>query len=366
MPAQTRFGTTGTADRDRVIQWAVALAAVLLMLIAIRHYAQQIAAGGDPWKTGDWLIGWPAGAMRRGGIGEILFRLSPDGPTLLWLTFTVQALVYLVAGLLILRFYLAQPRHPGWAILILSPAGLFLFPFYDPQAGFRKELLVFLAFVLLARCLHAPRPHLTRLGALALYGLAAVSHEIAAFCLPFFWLLLRLSRQTGLAWAFTGLGLAGLALSLARPGGEAGAAAMCLRLVALDLSPKLCGGAIDWLGHDAGYGFGQVETWLPVYWPYLPILCLSALPLTLSSWARGHAASLLIASAPILSLALVAVDWGRWIHIPVTLATILVLAQPPDTAGRMVRVPLLVTLLFAAVWSLPHCCGLIRPFGLFG
>jgi len=40
------------------------------------RYFSQVQDGGHPWQTGDWLINYQSGFVRRGLIGELFFMLS--------------------------------------------------------------------------------------------------------------------------------------------------------------------------------------------------------------------------------------------------------------------------------------------------
>jgi hypothetical protein len=44
---------------------------IFLMSLLIVQYAAQVSAGGHPWKTGDWLINYSDGLIRRGLSGSL-------------------------------------------------------------------------------------------------------------------------------------------------------------------------------------------------------------------------------------------------------------------------------------------------------
>ncbi len=100
-------------------------------LFVFAHYFNEIYSGGDPWKSGDWLINYQGGFVRRGALGELLLKLSDLTKfDLLWLLFAFQVLVYVLVLFFTSRIYLVIDRNKEWAVVFLSPAFL-MFPFYD-------------------------------------------------------------------------------------------------------------------------------------------------------------------------------------------------------------------------------------------
>ena len=69
------------------------------------HYAIEISNGGNGWKTGDWLINYSDGFIRRGFMGSILYAISDKGIPLLWLTYSIQVAIYAILFLIISKLY---------------------------------------------------------------------------------------------------------------------------------------------------------------------------------------------------------------------------------------------------------------------
>jgi hypothetical protein len=119
-------------------------------LFVVAHYFNEMRAGGEPWKSGDWLINYQGGFVRRGALGELLLKLGDLAKfDLLWLLFVLQVAVYSLVLYLTCRIYVAVDRCKEWALVLLSPAFL-MFAFYDYLGGFRKEIIAFAAFAILA------------------------------------------------------------------------------------------------------------------------------------------------------------------------------------------------------------------------
>ena len=104
--------------------------AYLCQFCFISKYAQEIFAGGQSWKTGDWLINYEGGFVRRGLIGQVLYYFSGLGISLLWLTFTIQVIIYLIIAHFTLKIFFYNNRGISWLLFLFSPAFIFLFPFF--------------------------------------------------------------------------------------------------------------------------------------------------------------------------------------------------------------------------------------------
>jgi hypothetical protein len=348
------------------------IAALALGLVALTcgHYAFEVAQGGHIWKTGDWLINYSGGLVRRGLIGEALYRLSASGPMLLWLTWALQAATVTAVAILALQLFYSVPRTLPWLLFLFSPAFLFLFPIYAPTGGFRKEILLFLSFALLMRGLAKETLDIRyAVAALIVFALGVAAHEVAAFFVIFFLgaLVPDWRRPADdpvrlcFALIFGLLAASGLALALLAPGGASTADAVCASLVAKGLNEAICAGAINWLrlGSDTG------ATAVAAMWPqgmlaYAVLLALALVPFALTDWLKTRAVLLVLAALATLPLYAVAIDWGRWNHIFVVMATLLLFRDSLARPVRMRAVPPLAVLAYATLWSLPHF-GAMRP-----
>lgn len=340
-----------------VVVWSCFLAMVFF-------YFVEIVNGGNPWKTGDWLINYQGGPVRRGLAGEILFQLSRFGVPLGWITFGVQTAIYFLVFYLVQKLYLIRDRGAEWLAVLLSPAFL-LFPFHDFAGGFRKEILVFLPFALLVYFFVKKRlTGAAVLLCLLLYLLAVFSHELAVFVVPFFAYLFasavrtrRITPAVGAlsTAAFLGAALLGLSFAVIFPGSDATAAGICSSLSGMRFSPGICDGAIQWLRYDAGFGLNAVKASLPAYAAlYPPLAVLSLLPVLCSGWARENAAFLSVAGLFCMPLFIFAVDWGRWIHVYVFFVYVLVLAESAQGGIRIRGFRPSVLAVYLTTWSIPH------------
>jgi hypothetical protein len=353
--------------KNTALQIALAFAIVLgLCMSASQAYRQVILKGGDAWRLGDWLINDAGGPVRRAVLGTMLMAVTSTAPQLLWLAWALQCgLLMLVCGMAVWQWRHTPAREPlSWALL-LSPAFLPMFTALDPAGGFRKELLGFLAYLLLWHGLSGQRLKPWRVfAAWLLYLLAALAHELNALCAIFFWLLLLDARPrlqadaqalTRWAWVWAATGAGALALAVLLPGSPLLAQQVCSSLISRGLSEAICDGAIFSLGQSAHHWMAEVVRLLPIYLPRYGLLAaLSVLPLLcVQGWPHRTRWALLGALC-LLPLFVVAIDWGRWIDIWVFYmsCTCMMLAQHKQVQFR--PVPAIVAGIWVLAWRMPH------------
>ncbi|NPA06076.1 MAG: hypothetical protein GXO54_01560 [Chloroflexi bacterium] len=139
------------------------------------------------WIMGDWLINYAAGFVRRGFVGSALFMLSralglPLGVLTYHFIFAVYGLFLFYSARLLRR----QPSLLPYAFVLTAPF-LFLFPVYDAQGAYRKEiaLLALLAWLVDTAQRHPARVAQTTLTAWAVVPLLLLSHEGLLAWTPF-------------------------------------------------------------------------------------------------------------------------------------------------------------------------------------
>lgn len=332
------------------------------------HYAREISRGGNSWKTGDWLINYEAGPVRRGFIGTILLNASDAGLPLLWMTFTIQVALYCWMFLSVIQLYRARERDYRWLIFIYSPAFL-LFPLYDLQGGFRKEIIVLAAFAFLCSSIAKQRLTTPRtLAIIATYGIAVLSHEASAFTLPFFLYALRSARTTGLIGpaetrrsvvALTLLSGTAVLVSGAYPGTAEAQERICNSLISKGLDPSICEGAIVQLQTDSLHWIALIRSIASEYLRHYPVLlALSIAPMFLIDWSTRKSIKMAIFGlVPILPLYVLAIDWGRWIHIQVSMTFCIIFMSNVDMRIKTNPSVALLIMIYLTTWTVPHCCA---------
>jgi hypothetical protein len=322
-------------------------------------YAITVQRGGGDHQTADWLISYPGEFLRRGLFGELLLRSTPPGTATLWILFAIQVALYLPILLYVLWFL--ERRSWSWSAIALacSPAGL-AFIGWDVVGGFRKEVLGFVALVLLAAARHSGNGLVKAaalVGSVGVWTLAVFSWESIAFMLPavLFLLLAGTPLPLGRVFAgvFSGIAAVAVGLSVVFHGSAETPARLCQSLIDHGLSPDLCTGAIAWMGRDLNDSLQLVQQNLAVHSGYLAMAALAALPIVTTGWLRRYwpwALAMLVGIAPLFVLG---IDYGRWIHILfLEIAICMMVASAELLESR--HWTGLSTLLYVVLWGIPH------------
>jgi len=345
-----------------------------LMLVCL-HYAVAILDGGQAFLTGDWLINYYSGPVRRGLIGTALLAATDAGLPLLWATYVTQVLIYFFVFYCVQKIYLSQPRGLFWLLILFSPTFI-LSPFYDMGVGFRKEIIVMLAFSYFCTMYLSDKMNNRTVWSVGvIFTIAVFSHELAVFTLPFFLYMVhlakadnKLSRKSAAIFAacLTLVGILALVFAMLYKGDEGTPDLICKTLVDRGLSDHICGGAIAYLDKDAGYAIQQILN-IVNYKVIFTIgaLILSLLPLLFTNWLRRRTLILvsvgLITMLPLFALG---TDWGRWVHILVFMTYTVCLTQKVDVRYPFRREYIALGLIFLTTWSLPHSLGNDWAWGL--
>jgi len=120
--------------------------AIFLIFYSINIFEYQRMFTLHPWITGDWLINYTNGFVRRGLLGEVAATLSSKfNASILNLVLLIKFSAYLVWTAFF--FLIALKKRIGLfeMTLILAPWA-FLFDLHDPLSSGRKELLLFCVF----------------------------------------------------------------------------------------------------------------------------------------------------------------------------------------------------------------------------
>ena len=129
------------------------------------------------------LINYQGGFVRRGLIGEILFRLQPVIPSVVMAGILIF-FCYCLFTYLVLKLLSDDTPLIVFAFFVFSPAA-FLFPAYEPSIFGRKDIFFLLAFVLAIVSYRKFSDTKVKVCLfLVLYTIATLIHEAAIFFTP--------------------------------------------------------------------------------------------------------------------------------------------------------------------------------------
>ena len=337
------------------------------------------------YSVGDWLINYQGGFVRRGLVGEIVYRLYQ-------MTAIDPALYVLLLKILLYSAFLGfsylllrRENLVPYALLIFAP---FVFAYYDGSGpiGFRKEeifLMLLALSVWLLQPAHGGRADLAFIAILGLYPLVVLSHEMLFAFLPYllaaYVLADRRARPRHSVWVLPFTCMSALCFSVVLLYGR-GAPGVTEKILdsLRGAGYPISGGAIAALDWSTSYAHDAVmESLVLGYFPnYIVTVMLVLLGFVpaherLGRLARNRIGLFLIALAIALTLPvfLVAFDWGRFIRVHAVALFLLCLGS--DAVHRRQRkaarsqnelhIPMLQATLwtigalsYIAFWRIPH------------
>jgi len=129
------------------------------------------------------LINYQGGFIRRGLLGEILFRLQPVIPSVVVAGILIFC-GYCLFTYLVLKLLSDDAPLIVFSFFVFSPGG-FLFPVYEPTVFGRKEVFFFLAFALVIFAYKNFSDNRVKVCSfIALYTISTLIHEGAIFFAP--------------------------------------------------------------------------------------------------------------------------------------------------------------------------------------
>lgn len=373
-------------DKTYVLQTAVPVFLFLAAIYSTFRYLIEVSHGGQVWTTGDWLISYRAGFVRRGLTGSLTYALTDlTGLNALYIAAAMQITIYagLIAAVLVMlsKIKITVPV----ALLALSPVFL-LMPFYYLKLAMCKEMIGFLAISLVAMPAFTNHRWLFWAG-IAVFSVSGFAHEINAFLAPdlltllFILLLTGVSNRTQTIYAAViVIFSAGTAIILSMLyNGNGMGSAVCQAMLHYGGWVEFCGqsGPTVWLDRNMAYGihFTWVENVMSGAWPLFILgFVLSIAPFLLfqvlgDTTGRKSSSVFILACAGILAYAplfIIASDWGRWIAMHIFCLTIftfvsLRLGLLKERAANINP----IFLIYSFVWAMPDY-GLEFTAGLLG
>jgi hypothetical protein len=326
-----------------VLRGAVLIYLAAAAIYTVLRYLMEVRLGGHVWTTGDWLISYRAGFIRRGLTGSITYGLTDlTGIPALYVAAATQILIF--AALIATVFFML--RHIKMtvpvAILAMSPVFL-LMPFFILKLAMTKEMIGFLAVALVGLTAFTRHRWPLWVG-VVVFAASGFAHEINAFLAPdLLTLLLGLTiagviprRQAALAAGVVGVSAGAAILSSMLFSGQGMGDAVCKVMLSYGGITDFCehNGPTVWLDRDMAYGvhFTWVENVVKGVWPWFILgFVLSMAPFVLFQVTgdvsgRQTRFALLAAVIGILAyspLFVIASDWGRWIQMHVFCLTIM-------------------------------------------
>ncbi|MEW8207217.1 MAG: hypothetical protein AB2746_13915 [Candidatus Thiodiazotropha taylori] len=298
------------------------------------------------WRIGDWLINYQAGFVRRGLLGEAylwLWKTTGTEPAIYVLLTQIVCYFafFLFLGLLLRR----QESLLPFLLLIVSPF-IFAFHLHDLQGGFRKEILYLALLPLFSWLAITTSQFAIRTSTvlvMLVYPVLILSHEMLAVFLPYFLSIyvastnrsLKPDLLIGILLAFS---IAAFYAAVTHAGSNQHVEIICDSLNPHAVHHCKTEGAISALARSTEYGLNAVrdgiqnQGYFLKYATCLLLALLAFVPILNRFQFIKHnwLASLLILSSILgtIPLFIVAIDWGRFLHIHLVSLLVILLINP--------------------------------------
>lgn len=360
---------------------SLAILCVILYFYFIRVNEIQFDFKHHGYITGDWLINYTNGLVRRGLFGEMAMqtnRLLGTSPVEVVLIGKYLAYGILCVSILLLGIV----KGIGFIeiLFLVSPWAL-MFDLNDPGGSGRKEILLFASFAFFALLQVFSKSSSKSIFKrwdfyylLIVMVVISFMHEGLIFFFPFFYLPLYLKRSFNKSDFLTFFipYLASLlvltVLYVFFKGNKETADAICNSLNPWSVNGSLGCDAIHLLaGKHPKAHIGFIKS-------FTPLLLLTIIPIyCYGRWIAGltkHHLFLAMVTPLILTVPLygIAIDWGRWIHISGLLFFITFFSL--KGTGTPIRKPSLIAIMlvlclavpYTFYWRIPHTVGEHKVF----
>ncbi len=329
------------------------------------------------WLTGDWLINYSNGFIRRGLLGELADYLYRNHAishisTIFFIKLFLYA-IYCVAFLCLC----IRKKIGLFEIMLILSAWAFFFDLNYPTASGRKELILFSAFTLYALIKTFSRKQESASVffkqwdfwyLLILLPLILLTHEGLFFFYQYFLLFALMGkediRNTVIKFFIPySISLAIFILvSVGYPGDSNDANVICQTLLNANLNESICNGAIMALG---GFEY-EIHTAYFIAYSIIFTLTFSALMLyAYKALDRREynrcTVAIFVFMLPTIPLYVFASDWGRWIHIAAMLTFICILSNKThekisfyEGKGIYGLLVVVISVIYVTTWKIPH------------
>ena len=323
-PAKSVFGF---AQNQEFLDWLIIIFIAIPCVYFPVTLQIDINDGGDFWNQGDWLINSSAGFSRRFLIGDLILFIARSLNLNPVHVVAVIQIIFFFSLFFTLYLFRNHMHKALFVAFLCAPAFFTMFWTVDHHGALRKEVIIFLSILMQVYAFSRSSLLLLCCSAM-LFALAVLSHEALILFVP---LILWIdhyygkrvfnSKQVklhGFFCLFISVAKISAILVAALVGNTATSNQICDVLIAHNLSPHICLGAIKWLDFNFAYSFKHAINllWGPEILEQLRIyiLCFAPILILITSKAntRHIMRSALLTGLPFLPLYFIAVDWGRW------------------------------------------------------
>ena len=339
------------------------------LFLVINQLLRVLKTGGHPWASGEWLINYNGGFVRRGLFGTVLLLITNKPEIILLLVLIFNLLLYVV----IWGFFywaLIINKFSWYSILIAaSPAGI-LFISWDKYVFVRKELLGVVCLILLILIKKGSlQNELWIFLTLCLYLLSLLMGEINFFYFPsivYMIIQLRIKLNNRFILIFFFIALTILYFSMKSHGSDKLAEEVCSRLVEVGLKKELiCPGAISALEITLTQAIESNINLATSNLLFIPIILFTIIPFFLLPKIEKIRSTLIISFLSICPLFVIAGDYGRWVFMFYCIVGTQIILHD-SLQKKSSQCQIFFTIVYTTIWGFPHTGGNPIKNGWFG
>ena len=350
------------------------LSITLLLLTTFNYifFTQRFFERENGYILGDWIINYEGGFIRRGFLGELILYITKIFSfDLIIFSFIFVTFLYLIFIILLIKLINKSRINLILAIIIFSPSTI-LFNFFDPLAIGRKEFIFFLFLLIYLLC-DRSKVYIYFLSLLSI--IITLTHELFTFLIPFFFISRLIEcedfniKNYFLEFFIAFFSIIPFLFIIFFPNPDT--KIICDYVKEFGLSSNVC-----WAINDSN---NIVPTKLfksasyindnYYFYYYLFSLALILVPIFLClkfnfKYNLYKIIILIILTLlPVTMLFLFVNDWGRYLNVySVFWMLILINFNKKNDLQKINLMKLLVIIIFASSWYMPHCCP-ERHFG---
>jgi len=337
-------------------------------MIVYQRVQENFKFQGGGTDTGDWLINYSGGFVRRGLFGEILLNFNLSKNSIIWGLFTFQLLLIFTIMLFFIFFVKRNNYSLASIALACNPAALLFIGINN--APTRKELLglATLTIFIYGANFAKKQSRVLVYGSMFMYLGNCLTHEVNVLILPaFIYVIYKNENQFFspkvtriLYWYLSTVSVMIVFLTIKFHGDTATAKTICSEIVSRGFSPDICLTAIDAIGWPIEFFLAQVRADYPVYFGYFALGGLALLPILSTGWFQKNRKWLIYCFLFILPLFVVVSDYGRWIFVFILEVTLLIMSSAEKLDGGRSWNPVSI-ILFVLFWGFPIGVGANMP-----
>ncbi len=325
---------------------------------------------GHTFLTSDWLINYNYGFIKRGLPGTIFLSLTRNPELLLDIISGSLIVIYLLIFYFLNKTYNNKKQTFTSFILIISPAA-FLFPIYDSQGAFRKEIIGILALFIVTSYVNDNNYKLPLLVASAIYTFGLFSHSVNIFFLTTILFIIYKFYNSRVAFDYIlfiipSFLYAGIVFIFSNTEQELYFIrdSICNDLRDIGLF-NLCGrGSFDYLVWDLNANFVISQNFIinerrDAHYLYIILFLFTLIPYIFDKKSVKLILPFLLIGISFIPLFILAIDWGRWIYIlSICFLSIYLLSDKEMVRNKSY----FLLFLYPVFFRMAHCCSPMFEF----